>query len=309
MKAVRIHDFGGSDVLHIDDVEMPQPKDDEVLVKVHAASVNPVDWKIRSGDYPMVKQENLPMTMGRDIAGEIESCGTRARNMRKGDAIYAFLGMGRGGYQEYVTVKASELAAMPGSLSYSEAAAVPLAGITAWQGLFDHGRLTEGQRVLIHGGSGGVGHLAVQFAKTKGAWVATTVSEPDLKFARELGADQVIDYKAERFEEVVEPVDLVFDLISGETRERSFDVLKEGGVMVSTLGKPDEGKARKKNVRVAGYMAQPNGAQLNEIGQLIDRGKVKVAVDRVFQFAEAARAQECLEQEHVRGKIVLVIAD
>jgi NADPH:quinone reductase-like Zn-dependent oxidoreductase len=308
MKAVRIHRFGGPEVLTLDDVPWPQPKDDEVLVRVHAASVNPVDYKIRGGAYS-VKEDQLPYTLGRDLSGTVELLGTRAHTLKAGDPIFAFIGMDRGTYAEYVVVKAMEMAAKPDSLDHVQAAAVPLAGLTAWQGLFDHGHLQAGQRVLIHGAAGGVGHLAVQFAKAKGAVVLTTASGSDLDFVRELGADEVIDYKAELFEDRVSDVDLVFDLVSGDTQDRSWGVLKEGGMLVSTLGQPPAEKAAQHNVQAAGYRAQPNPAQLSEIGRLIDDGQVRVVVDRVFPLTEAAAAQDYLEQEHVRGKVVLRVSD
>jgi NADPH:quinone reductase-like Zn-dependent oxidoreductase len=308
MKAVRIHRFGGPEVLTLDDVPWPQPKDDEVLVRVHAASVNPVDYKIRCGTYS-VKEDQLPYTLGRDLSGTVELLGTRAHTLKAGDPIFAFISMDRGTYAEYVVVKAMEMAAKPDTLDHVQAAAVPLAGLTAWQGLFDHGHLQAGQRVLIHGGAGGVGHLAVQFAKAKGAIVLTTASGSDLDFVRGLGADEVIDYEAERFEDRVSDVDLVFDLVSGDTQDRSWRVLKEGGIMVSTLGQPPAEKAAQHNVQAAGYRAQPNPAQLSEIGRLIDDGQVRVVVDRIFSLAEATAAQDYLEQEHVRGKVVLRVSD
>ncbi|WP_134496143.1 NADP-dependent oxidoreductase [Microvirga pakistanensis] len=308
MKAIRIHRFGGPEVLTLDDVPWPQPKDDEVLVRVHAASVNPVDYKIRGGSYS-VKEDQLPYTLGRDLSGTVELLGTRAHTLKAGDPIFAFIGMDRGAYAEYVVVKAMEMAAKPDSLDHVQAAAVPLAGLTAWQGLFDHGHLQAGQRVLIHGGAGGVGHLAVQFAKAKGADVLTTASGSDLDFVHGLGADEVIDYEAERFEDRVSDVDLVFDLVSGDTQDRSWGVLKEGGILVSTLGQPPAGKAAQHNVQATGYRAQPNPAQLSEIGRLIDDGQVRVVVDRIFPLTEAGVAQDYLEQEHVRGKVVLRVSD
>jgi NADPH:quinone reductase-like Zn-dependent oxidoreductase len=186
MKAVQMHSIGGPEVLGIDEIQMPQPRDDEVVVKVHAASVNPIDWKMRSGKTGL-KQEQLPIVLGRDVSGTVEICGTRAQTLKKGDPIYAMLGRDRGGYAEYALVKAVEGAAKPASLDHVRAAAVPLAALTAWQGLFDHGGLKPGQRVLIHGGAGGVGHFAIQFAKAKGAFVATTVSAADIDFVRKLG--------------------------------------------------------------------------------------------------------------------------
>jgi NADPH:quinone reductase-like Zn-dependent oxidoreductase len=304
MKAVRIHAFGGPEVLELDTVERPVPRDDEVLVRVLAASVNPVDWKIREGSYSAVKEGNLPITLGRDISGEVAEAGTSA-SVAAGDAVWAFIGADRGGYAEYVLAKMDELAPKPESLNHVEAAAVPLAGLTAWQGLFDHGGLQEGQRVLIHGGAGGVGHLAVQFAKSRGAWVATTVGADDVEFAEEIGADQVIDYRNETFEEAVAPVDMVFDLIGGKTRDRSFKVLRQDGILVSTLGEPSRDMARNNGVRVAGYVAQPDGDQLFEIGSLIDAGKVRVEVQRTYPFQQVAEAQNMLQNRHTRGKIVL----
>ena len=218
------------------------------------------------------------------------------------------LGGDRGGYEEFVVVRADELVAKPDRLSFVEAAAIPLAGLTAWQGLFDHGQLTAGQRVLIYGGAGGVGHLAIQFAKAKGAWVATTVSGEDVAFVRELGADLAIDYKAQRFEDEAATVDLVFDLIGGETQDRSWAVLREGGALVSTLRAPDPEKAQARRVRAAHYMAKPDGRQLAEIGRLVGQGKVKPKVQSTFPLDRAAEAQRLLETQHTRGKIVLELA-
>jgi NADPH:quinone reductase-like Zn-dependent oxidoreductase len=308
MKAVRIHDFGGPETMTIDDLPVPQPQGDEILLRVHAASVNPVDYKTREGKFSPVTKEKLPITLGRDVSGTVESVGPDQRVMKRGDAIYAMLGPDRGGFAEYVLVKATEAAPKPSRLSHAEAAAVPLAALTAWQGLFDHGGLAAGQRVLIHGGAGGVGHFAVQFAKAKGATVITTVSGDDLDFARQLGADQVIDYKTQRFDEMVRDVDLVFDLVAGETQERSWSVLKPGGILVSTLGQPPQDKAAQHRVRAAGYMAQPNAAELTEIGRLIDAGKVRPVIEATLPLSQARQAEERQQRGHVHGKIVLELA-
>lgn len=308
MKALRIHEFGSENVLRLERIEQPEPAKGEVLVKIMAASVNPVDWKTRNGDYPPVTEEDLPLIPGRDIAGEVTALGSGVSGLSVGDRVFAILGARHGGYEEYVSLPATQLIAMPAGLSFDEAAAVPLAGMTAWQGLFQHGNLVAGQRVLIHGGGGGVGHFAIQFAKAKGAWVGTTVSGADVGLAKELGADEVIDYTTVRFEDLIDPVDVVLDLVGGETRERSFDVLKEGGVMVSTLGEPDKQEAKRRKVRVTGFMVSPNTKQLTEIADLIDRGEVKVVLHKVFPLEEAAAAQRALETEHVQGKIVLRVA-
>ncbi|MCK1743686.1 NADP-dependent oxidoreductase [Bradyrhizobium sp. 139] len=307
MKAVRLHSFGGPEVLKLDELQMPQPREDEVVLRVQAASVNPIDWKMRSGKSGL-KREQLPVVLGRDVSGTVELCGVDAHTLRKGDPIYAMLGWDRGGYEEYVLVKAVEGAVKPSSLDHVHAAAVPLAALTAWQGLFDHGGLKAGQRVLIHGGAGGVGHFAIQFAKAKGAFVATTVSASGIDFTGKLGADQAVDYKAERFENVVRDIDLVFDLIGGETQERSWAVLKDGGTIVSTLAQPSEEKAKQRHARAVVYMARPNAAQLNEIGELIDAGKVRPIVDATFPLSQAGAAQQKLETEHTQGKIVLDLA-
>jgi NADPH:quinone reductase-like Zn-dependent oxidoreductase len=304
--AVRVHAFGGSDALKIEAVPLPDPKDDELVVKVMAASINPVDFKIRNGTYPRVKAEHLPRTLGRDLSGIVETAGP-ACGFKPGDAIYAFLGPDRGGNAERVLIKPNEAAAKPKSLDHVQAAAVPLAAITAWQGLFDVGGLKAGERVLIHAGNGGVGHLAVQFAKAKGAWVATTCSGVDREFVKGLGADQVIDYRAERFEEMVRPVDLVLDLVAGESRARSWFVIKKGGRLASALGlsDADQAKATEAGVKAQMYVAKVSSEQLGEIAALIDAGKVKVEVQDVFAFRDVARAQDKLEKEHTRGKIVL----
>jgi NADPH:quinone reductase-like Zn-dependent oxidoreductase len=304
MKAAVIHSFGPPEVIRTEEIATPVPKNDEVLVKVHAASVNPVDYKTRSG-HSAVKQQQLPLTLGRDIAGTVQQCGTAARKFKPGDPVYAMLDRDHGGYAEYVIVKERDLVSKPTHLDYTEAAAVPLAAMTAWQGLFDHGGLRAGQRVLIHGGAGGVGHFAIQLAKARGATVATTVATSDIEFVRELGADQPIDYKTQRFEDAVHDVDLVFDLVDGETQDRSWAVLKRGGIIVSTLSQPSEDKARDHGARGEHYMAQPDGAELREITALIDAGKVMPRVQAVFPFDEVREAQQQLEHSHVQGKIVL----
>jgi NADPH:quinone reductase-like Zn-dependent oxidoreductase len=306
LHAVRIHRFGGIETMIVDDLPWPTPQDDEVLMRVEAAGVNPVDWKIREGSYPMVRENALPVILGREVAGVVEACGPRAHTLKKGDPIFAMLGQDRGGYTEFAIVKVAEMAPMPKRLDAIHAAAVPLAGLTAWQGLFDHGGLRAGQRVVIHGGAGGVGHLAIQFAKAKGAWVATTCSAQDRDFLSGLGADLTIDYRHERFEEKLEEkVDLVYDLINGETQDRSWGVLTRGGTLVSTLAEPSRAKAEAAGAHALRYTVQPNGGQLAEIARLIDAGKVKVEVERIFSLNEAAEAQQHLKHDHVRGKVVL----
>ena len=307
MHAIRIHAFGGPEVLQDDTLPFPEPKSDEILVRIQAASVNPVDAKIRKGGYPKVNDDALPVTLGRDLSGVVVSCGPAVQTISKGDAVVALLDYDRGPYAQYALAKPDEWTRKPDNLSHVEAAAAPLAALTAWQGMIDNGGLKSGQRVLIHGGAGGVGHFAIQIAKAKGAWVATTCSGEDLDFVRSLGADQAIDYKTEKFEDRVSDIDLVYDLVAGETQERSLKVLKHGGALISTLQEPDKAKALYNNITIARYMAKPDAGQLAEITELLRAGKVKPVIHATYKLADAAKAETALANEHVRGKIVLTV--
>jgi NADPH:quinone reductase-like Zn-dependent oxidoreductase len=224
-----------------------------------------------------------------------------------GEAVYAMLPPGRGAFAECVSAPAEVCAVKPARLNWVQAAAVPLAALTAWQGLFDHGGLAAGQKVLIHGASGGVGHFAVQFAAARGARVIATCRGEDKAFVRQLGAETVVDYHAEDFRQQAREMDLVLDLVGGETRERSWETLREGGILVSTVGQPDQAMAAERKARGVGFLAQPNGRQLGEIAQLIDEGHVRPYVDRTYPITASAEAERRLEQEHVRGKLVLVV--
>jgi len=305
---MRIHQFGGNDVLLADQVECSQPDAGQVLVSVHAASVNPVDFKIRSGKYPAVKEDRLPYTLGRDVSGVVEKCGAQASRFNHGDEVFSIVGICGGGYSEEVVVDEDALAAKPSGIDHIHATAIPLAGQTAWQGLFRHGGLRAGQSVLIHGGTGGVGHFAIQFAKARGARVLTTVSTENVKFAGALGADVVIDYRTQRFEDVASDLDMVFDLIDGETRERSWNVLKKGGVLVSTLTEPSQEKAKQFGVRAMRYTVEADGDELAEIAALVTAGKVKPHIQKTFPLAAAADALASVERGHSVGKIVLAVA-
>jgi NADPH:quinone reductase-like Zn-dependent oxidoreductase len=305
MKAVRIHEFGGPETLKLEDLPKPEASATEVLIRILGASINPVDYKIRQGGY--LPKDALPMTLGRDVAGVVEQVGHGVDEFKEGDAVYAMLNPKHGGYAEYVAEPIANVAKKPAKLDFIQAAAVPLAGLTAWQGLFDHGALKGGQTVLIHGAAGGVGHFAVQFAVARGAKVIATCSGEDADFVRGLGACEVIDYHKEKFEDRAHDVDLVFDLVAGETQDRSFAVIRQGGVLVSTLKEPDKARAADRNIRTAHYMAAPNGAQLAEIGRLIDAGKVRPNIEAVFPLSAAADAEKELETAHVRGKLVLSV--
>jgi NADPH:quinone reductase-like Zn-dependent oxidoreductase len=307
IRKVRIHRFGGPDVLRVDEVEQSMPDALQVLVGVKAASVNPVDFKIRNGQYPAVKEDRLPYTLGRDVSGIVEKCGAQTTRVEIGDEVLGIVGIGGGGYAEKVVLDQHALARKPGSIDHLHAGAIPLAGLTAWQGLFRRGQLKKGQSVLIHGGSGGVGHFAIQFAKAKGARVLTTVSTANVDFARGLGADVVIDYKTQRFEEQAQDIDMVFDLIDGETRERSWGLLRRGGVLVSTLTEPSQEKASGHGVRALRYTVEADGTELAEIVELVSAGKVKPHVQKTFRLEEAAQAMGLVEQGGSVGKVVLAL--
>lgn len=306
MNAARIHHFGGAEVIHLESIEIPTPAPDEVLIEVGAASINPVDYKIREGQFPPVQADQLPLTLGRDLAGIVKAVGSNVGHVHKGDAVFAMVGAD-GSYADYALVKASHVAAVPPKLDFTTAASIPLAAQTAWQALFDHGALEAEQSVLIHGASGGVGHFAVQLAKSVGATVYATASEENLEFLRALGADLAIDYEAQHFESICQDIDLVIDLVAGETQERSWAVLREGGRMVSTLSEPKSDSPQAQGKTGKFFLVEPDGAQLAKIASLIESGRVRPVLSKTFPLEEVAEAQNFLEHGHVRGKVVLVV--
>ncbi|MCL7489313.1 MAG: NADP-dependent oxidoreductase [Desulfobulbaceae bacterium] len=308
MKAVRIHSHGGPEVLKYEDVPMPNLNDDDVLVKVLAAGVNPVDWKIRQGY--MEEMFSLPLIPGWDVAGIIEEKGKDVTSLEVGDSVYARPDIVRNGaYAQYIAVKASEVALKPETIDYIHAAAVPLAGLTAWQSLFDLAHLQAGQKILIHAAAGGVGHFAVQFAKWAGAHVIGTASANNHTFLKSIGAHETIDYNVTAFDDAVHDVDVVFDTMGGEVWQRSWKVLKKGGIMVSALRGPEAGGMDALNKLCAHVFVQPDADQLGEIAVLIDSGHVRPEIARVFLLHEAEKAHRQSEEGHTRGKIVLNVAD
>ncbi|MEO6004667.1 MAG: NADP-dependent oxidoreductase [Opitutus sp.] len=306
MKAACIYSYGGPEVLVYEDAPRPHPGAGEVLVRIHAAGINPVDWKIREGHLKEMLHHTLPLVLGWDLSGVVESLGSGLTRLKAGDEVFSRPDISRdGAYAEFIVVKESELALKPKSVDHIHAAAMPLAGLTAWQTLFDAGGLAAGQRILIHAAAGGVGHLAVQLAKWKGALVIGTAAARNHAFLRELGVDQVIDYTTERFEDVVQPVDVVLDTMGGDTQERSWKVLKPGGILISIISPPKAEVAAKHGVRQAFVFTQPNATQLGEIAKLADAEKLKVIVETVLPLSDATRGQELSERGHGRGKIVL----
>lgn len=306
MKAIRAHEFGDPDILQLDEIPIPQPAKDELLIKVHASSVNPVDWKILKGTYQSKFPVNLPLTPGWDVSGVVEKTGDDVANFKPGDEVYSRPDPTKNGaFAEYIVIKANIAGLKPKSIDHVHAAAIPLAGLTAWQGLFEHGNLQAGQKVLIHAASGGVGTFAVQFAKWKGAYVIGTASDKNLDFVKQLGADEMIDYKKERFEEKVNDIDLVFDTIGGDTQKRSLGVLKYGGRLITTLKPEFEKEAAEKNIHLQGYTAQSYPDDLREIAWLIDQHIVKPVISKILPLEKAAEAEKLNEEGHTRGKIVL----
>src|SRR6476469_4474609 len=309
MKAIQIHNYGGPEVLQYEDAPRPQPQAGEVLIRVHAAGVNPIDWKVREGHMKDFWPHKFPLILGWDLSGVVEELGRGVSRFKIGDEVYSIPDPTRNGaYADYIVVRESELALKPNSLHHIRAAAVPLAALTAWQSLFDTAQLHPGQRVLIHAGSGGVGHFALQLAKWKGAYVFPTASTKNQDLLRELGVDKAIDYTQQRFEDVARNIDIVLDTIGGETQERSWSVLKKDGVLVSLVQPPAEEKAKELGVRAAFVAGHPSGAQLAEIAKIIDSGELKLTIDRILPLSEVRRAHELSQSGHTHGKIVLRIS-
>jgi NADPH:quinone reductase-like Zn-dependent oxidoreductase len=270
--------------------------------------VNPVDWKIRSGMFRGGIDFAMPATLGFDIAGEVEAVGEGVTAFKKGDPVFAYVALNRGGgYAQFAIAKASEAARMPAGLDMANAGATPLVALTAWQALFDQGKLAKGQTVLIHGGAGGVGHMAVQLAKWKGAKVIATASADNRDFVKSLGADEVIDYKAVKFEDVVKDVDMVLDTVGGDTTNRSAAVLKRGGILVTIAGDADPARFAERGARATDMLVEPNAGQLAQIATLMEAGSLKTHVGLQLPLKDAAEAHRRSEAGISRGKIVLVV--
>ncbi|MET9418377.1 NADP-dependent oxidoreductase [Streptomyces klenkii] len=307
MRAVIQKSFGGPEVLEVVETERPTPLMAEVLVRVHASSVNPVDVAVRSGAYPMLGEP--PFGVGWDISGVVEEAGAGSR-FKPGDEVYGmpFFPRAATGYAEYVAVPSRQVARKPATLDHVHAAALPLAALTAWQGLVDAAGLTEGQRVLIHRAAGGVGHLAVQIAKVRGAHVTALASAPKHDFVRSLGADEVIDYRTTDYTEVVGDVDVVFD--SSSEGVRSLEVLRPGGTLVSIMEHADRELAARIEAagrRFAGIAVEPDYASLEAIAALVDAGRIRPHVAETFPLAEAAKAHEVVGSGRTQGKVVLTV--
>ena len=307
MRAVRFHDYGDPSVLRVDEVPRPRPGAGEVLVEVRAAGVNPFDWKLRSGGLQAFLPVELPHVPGIELAGTVSELGPGVTEFSLGDDVF---GRGQGAYAEYAIAPAQSIARKPKVLSFVEAATLPNGGITAWWGLFEIAGLESGQRLLIHGGAGGVGGLAVQLGRWKGAHVIATTSTANLDFVRSLGADEVVDYSVSRFDETVGDVDVVLDTVGGDVTDRSWSVLKKGGILVSASGMPQLERAEQHGVRASGVRAAPDVRRvLGQLAALVVDGKLKPLVGQRFPLAEVEAAQRASETGHGRGRIILDVSD
>lgn len=330
MKAACIARYGGPGVLELRDLPVPVPGPGDLLVKVRAASVNPIDFKIRQGKARVILPYRLPLVLGNDLSGEVVEVGTGVTRFRPGDAVYARLDKTRiGAFAEFALVRDRDAADMPPSLDFVQSASLPLAGLTAWQALVEIAELQAGQQVLIHAGSGGVGSLAIQIAKARGAFVAATAGARNLDLVRSLGADRVIDYAKERFEDALRELDVVFDTIAGDVQHRSFAVLKRGGILIDVAGMPTPAFARRwglnplvtfalrwmtrrsaalartRGVRYEYLFMEPSGTQLEALSALVAEGKLRPVLGRVFPFERIAEAIAEVEGGHATGKVVV----
>ena len=309
MKAVRVHKFGSPEVISIDDLPKPEPGRGEVVVRVKAAGIGPWDGLIRSGK--SVLPHPLPLTLGSDLSGEVDSVGAGVENLKIGDEVFGVTNERfTGAYAEYAVARAAMLAPKPKRLNHTHAASVPVVAVTAWQMVFDCAQLSSGQAVLVHGGAGNVGGYAVQLAKRAGAVVIATASVENDSYVRRLGADGVIDYRTRRFEERVKEIDAVLDTVGGETLDRSYGVLKRGGIVVSSAAQPSRERAEQHGVRAVFFLVQVTTERLKMIGEMLDAGALQSEVGEVLWLDEARRGHEMLEgARHRRGKIVIKVAD
>ncbi len=313
MKAVQINAYGGSEVLQVNkNVATPLMGKNQILVAVHAASINPFDVKILSGMYKDMMPLSFPATLGGDFAGVVAAVGEKVINVVVGDQVYGSANVfngGSGSFAQMAVANVANTARKPKNATFIEAAALPLVGASAIQALEEHIKLQKNQKILIHGGAGGIGHVAIQLAKAIGAYVATTVSTDDIQFVKELGADEAVDYKNQTFEKFLTDYDAVFDTVGGDTTNKSFNVLKKGGVLVSMLGQPDSKLAKEHEVTAIGQGTDTNFKHLTRLTELVDSDKIKIKVDKVFFLDQVKEAFEYQKQKHPKGKVVLKIKE
>ncbi|ANU23690.1 NADP-dependent oxidoreductase [Planococcus donghaensis] len=310
MKAIVINNYGGREQLVEREIEKPAITDDQVLVEVYATSVNQIDWKLRKGYLKDMLPWEFPIILGWDMAGVVAEVGANVKHFKVGHRVFARPATTRQGtYAEFVPVEANLLAHMPESMSFEEGAAIPLAGLTAYQCIVGFANVKKGEKVLIHAGAGGVGTMAIQIANSIGAYVATTASDINDELVKSLGANRVINYSEEDFSELLENFDAVLDTMGGEVLEKSFKVLKKGGKLISIAGEPSREQAEEHGVHATSYWLEPNGAQLHQLANLFISGELKPTIGHVFDFSEQGvrDAHELSETHHARGKIIIKI--
>lgn len=303
--------YGSKDVLELNqNVTKPVSGKGQVLIEVYAASINPIDWKIRAGYLKEHLPLTMPATLGGDVAGVVAGVGESASGLNVGDRVYGYASLvsgGSGSFAEFVAAMISTVAPAPQKVNFVEAAALPLVGASAVQAIEQHIKLQLGQKILIHGGAGGIGSVAIQVAKSIGAYVATTATAEDSAYVQELGANEVIDYKKEAFEKKLTNFDAVFDTVGGDTTDKSFKVLKKGGMLVSMLGQPNPALSQQYGVTAIGQMTHATTDVLKRLAQLVDNGALKIHVDKVFPLDKAKEAFQLLEEGHPRGKVVVEV--
>jgi len=309
MKAIRIHAYGGPELMQLEDAPMPPCGAGDLLVRVVAAGVNPVDWKLRSGVMAAQIPKSFPITLGFDASGVVTAVGAEVSGFELGDEVCFYVDFARGGsYAEYVAVHASQAAKKPHRASFATAAALPMAGQAAWTALIETGQVERGMRVLIHGGAGAVGTFAVQLAKERGAHVTATASGDGLVLVKSLGADEVIDYRTQRFEQVARDMDIVLDTLGGPTQEASWTTMRKGGILVATVMPPSPERAAAANVRAAFVFTQPRGAVLAQLVERVDDGRLHIVIGQEFALADASQAHRLGEAGKARGKMILHVA-
>ena len=308
MKAVVAHEYGVPEVLKYEDAPRPEPKENELLVRVIACGVNPADPLVISGRFAKEFGTHLPLIPGYDVAGVVEATGAEVTKFKKGDAVYGYALFG-GGWAEYAVLAENEATLKPKSLTFVETAAVPMGALTAWQSLIDTAKLSAGQTVLVHGGSGGVGSFAIQIAKARGAKVIATASTANQDLLKQLGADVAIDYTKTKFEDVAKDVDVVLDPVGRDTLARSYPLVKKGGIVTTIVARPDPAQLEKYGIRGSSIASHPDGNELAEITKLIEAGKIKPVVGQVMPLTDAVKASQQAETHHTRGKLVLKIAE
>jgi alcohol dehydrogenase len=312
MKSAQITRYGNtSEVIKINQTNAPNLSTGKVLVNVQVAGINPIDWKIREGYMQQMIHLQFPSTLGMDFSGIIKQVGEEiSSDFKQGDEVYGQAGIpsgGSGAFAEQALASVTSIAHKPKTLDHSEAAALPLVGVSAWQALVEHIGLSKGQKILIHGGAGGIGSIAIQLAKNLGAHVATTVSTEDKQFVHELGANEVIDYKTQTFEDVVKDYDAVFDTVGGETYTRSFRALRKDGIIVSMLEQQNLELMKQFGVKAISQFTQVNKERLAKLAEWVDQNKVNIHIEKTFSLDEAGKALDYLRDTHPRGKIVLAI--